>query len=90
MSKYIDADALKESWKKIEVNGATLSVIYGLFKSVDNAPLIEIVRCEECEYYVFKQKNKSYEHSRRYCNNGTIKATKADDFCSRGKRRSDE
>ena len=51
MSRYIDADAVKEAWKKIEVNGATLSVIYGLFKSVDDAPHIDIVRCKECDNY---------------------------------------
>ena len=33
MSRYIDADAVKEAWKTTEVDGATLSVIYGLFKT---------------------------------------------------------
>lgn len=39
--RLIDADALKEAWKDVAVDGATLSYIYGLFKSVDDAPTID-------------------------------------------------
>lgn len=50
----IDVNALKEAWKDVAVDGATLSYIYGLFKSVDDAPTIdavEVVRCKDCKYW---------------------------------------
>lgn len=82
MSRWINADALKESWKEIEIDGATLSVIYGLLKSVDEAPSIDIVRCKECKWrnnigcalMIVDDSDKP----------------KDDDFCSWGERKSDE
>lgn len=41
--RLIDVNALKEAWKDVAVDGATLSYIYGLFKSVDDAPTIDAV-----------------------------------------------
>lgn len=45
--RLIDVNALKEAWKDVAVDGATLSYIYGLFKSVDNAPTIDAVPRED-------------------------------------------
>ena len=42
--RLIDADALKESWKKnIENEGATLALLSALFKSVEDAPTIDAI-----------------------------------------------
>lgn len=52
--RLIDVNALKEAWKDVAVDGATLSYIYGLFKSVDDAPTIdavEVVRCKDCKHH---------------------------------------
>ena len=55
--RLIDVNALKEAWKDVAVDGATLSYIYGLFKSVDDAPTIdavEVVRCKDCKHSMDK------------------------------------
>lgn len=85
MSRWIDADALKESWKEIEIDGATLSVIYGLLKSVDEAPSIDIVRCKECRHR--NERCGMGEH--RWCEILNMSTT-PDDYCSYGQRKESE
>ena len=51
MARLIDADKLKESWKKnIENEGATLALLSALFKSVEDAPTIDAVERKRGEW----------------------------------------
>lgn len=83
--RLIDANALKEAWKDVAVDGATLSYIYGLFKSVDDAPTIdavEVVRCKDCKHaYKRKPINKTAVLCELF---GA--GMKDNDFCSYGER----
>lgn len=56
-------------------------------EEVMQLPSIDLVRCGECRYYLYMQKNSPYKQSKQYCNRGAIKATNPDDFCSYGERR---
>lgn len=76
--RLIDVNALKEAWKDVAVDGATLSYIYGLFKSVDDAPTIdavEVVRCKDCHWY-----------KEPYCDMHNGEKFNDNDFCSYGER----
>ena len=76
MSRYIDADALaKEIKQDIADEGLTERFV---FYRINEAPSIEIVRCQDCKYgqddlfHMFC----GYHHHKTY----------ADDFCSYGCR----
>lgn len=49
-----------------------------------------IVRCKDCKYYLQKQKDKPWDCGRRYCNHGALKATDPNDFCSWGRKGTDD
>ena len=69
MSRYIDADAfLKEYCEPYP------HVYMAMSKALADAPYIDIVRCNECRYYL--QGECIALHT----------MTKADDFCSYGER----
>ena len=80
MSRYIDADAIKDkAWK------AESEACFYAFEDVvsvtdiDEAPSIDIVRCAECKYYEAKED---------WCY-WRDEAITADDFCSYGERSDD-
>ena len=52
MSRYIDAEWLKELYKPYKsYNGKELAVPIGaILANIDDAPSIDIVRCKECKY----------------------------------------
>lgn len=86
MSRYIDADALKE-W---------LDEYLSVFKKydkctikgfVDHAPSIDIVRCNECKYEPIC--NHSVQHTTYDAHSITI-GSKTVEWCSYGERRTDE
>ena len=66
MSRYIDADALKELYKPFQsYNGKELAVPIGaILANIDDAPSIDIVRCQECKY---KRINEDGETRYYYC-----------------------
>ena len=86
--RLIDVNALKEAWKYVAVDGATLSYIYGLFKSVDDAPTIdavEVVRCRNC---IYSRDTGDYQDS-YFCGNRTHAQdflVHSLDYCSYGER----
>lgn len=84
MSRYIDADAIKEkAWKaESEACFYALEDVVSV-TDIDEAPSIDIVRCKECKYYF------SDGGAMMFCEN-TDFPTNADDFCSYGERREDE
>ena len=53
MSRYIDAEWLKELYKPYKsYNGKELAVPIGaILANIDDAPSIDIVRCKECRYW---------------------------------------
>ena len=81
--KLIDADHLRKWilswWEKTE---PTSEFLKGgdILNQIDREPTIDIVRCEEC---------KAYDSECEWCN-GLGLEMKADDFCSYGKRKSDD
>lgn len=86
--RLIDVNALKEAWKDVAVDGATLSYIYGLFKSVDDAPTIdavEVVRCKDCRFAEHRE-----QAERVYCHRERLAIScpprDCDDFCKYGER----
>ena len=82
MSRYIDADALKE-WLD-EYLSVFKKYDKGTIKGfVDHAPSIDIVRCKECKYEPIC--NHSVQHTTHEPTSITIEY-KAVEFCSYGER----
>ena len=80
MSRYIDADALKEKIDSMW-NGRPLSFLGArILVAIDEAPSIDIVRCKECKW---AKANGTYQWCGRL--DSTARIT-ADDFCSYGER----
>ena len=71
MSKYIDAEWLKQNFNTVFWSQIT--------KTIDSAPSIDIVRCGECKMWMSEHLCQWWS---RY---GTVE-TDADDFCSYGER----
>lgn len=92
MSRYIDADALKENcYKQMDelmestsehLSAEALSLLCG-FTLIDSAPSIDIVRCRECKHNY----NTAINHGKMQprCDFADWKLTESD-FCSRGER----
>ena len=78
MSRYIDADALKEKIGNTAFLKLDDTEVVEQF--IDTAPSIDIVRCKECKYYVNGQCWKSDGLDKL---DGNVAD---DDFCSRGER----
>ena len=77
MSRYVDADAIKDkAWKtESEACFYALEDVVSV-TDIDEAPSIDIVRCGECKYQRDDLCDKwSYSH-----------CVKPDDFCSYGER----
>lgn len=99
MSRYIDADALKEENKTI----IDCEIEHPKYQNtvreiIDSAPTIEIVRCKECKWVEEHQftngsqlechcKYKEYEKDPYCCSYWIVNI---DDFCSYGERKDDE
>ena len=84
MSRYIDAEWLKEHIEVISYEGMWHTTETDEFVAVDNinqAPSIDIVRCKECRHWRNTDAEKIPTASIA-CGN-----MHADDFCSYGERR---
>ena len=84
MSRYIDADALKEKFINSDANGIALAIDKYALKCIDDAPSIDIVRCKECKW---AKANGAYQWCGRL--DSTARIT-ADDYCSHGERKESE
>lgn len=51
MSRYIDAEALKEKFINTDANGISLTIDRYALKCIEDAPTIDIVHCGECRYW---------------------------------------
>ena len=99
MSRYIDADALKMALYSIATAdcGYTADVLTGLTIAknvIDNAPTVdavEVVRCRDCKHHRTLRDRDMCAKNADMLNGREVglRATRADDFCSRGERRTD-
>jgi len=90
MSRWIDADALKENcYKKMDelmestsehLSAEALSILCG-FTLIDSAPSIDIVFCKECKHWT--NGDDTYGICYRCAN---TRQMRYDDFCSYGER----
>ena len=69
MSKYIDADALPR-------HGQRGGLVH--WKDIEEAPSIDIVRCQDCKYWVY--------HFNGCARNPCTEPWYATDFCNYGER----
>lgn len=81
MSRWIDAEWLKESYTMIikAYSGGIMERPAVLLETIEDAPSLDLVRCGECRYY------RDYD--------GCFFSTEfvdVDGFCSYGERREDE
>ena len=86
MSRYIDADALKQNLKENYVFYGFVYLLNDFYVAIDEEPFIDIVRCRECKYAEYRADYNDYECHYSGC--GLV--YEADDFCSNGERKSDE
>ena len=82
MSRYIDADAIKEALKQ-NLPRYVWSV---MLSTINVQPHIDIVRCKECRW-LDKGENESCSWSMCTRHIGQYINVNADDFCSYGERR---
>jgi len=87
MSRYIDADKLKEKMMYAELsfkdNRPTKSFNFYKAEDVDAqtaADVVEVVRCKDCKYH-----NNRTEFCKQWSVFGTVKSDR-NDFCSYGER----
>lgn len=79
MSRYIDADAIKEKKWQVESEACfyALEDVISV-TDIDEAPSIDIVRCQDCKYWVYNFNGCS--------RNPCTEPWYATDFCSYGER----
>ena len=86
MSRWIDGDAYER-----ELRTSNIIHHYGeqIVDKIHSAPSIDIVRCKECKY---ASDNKVYGCMLNHFNDNDYGYHRmyANDFCSRGERKSDE
>ena len=78
MSRYIDADALKANCDIMVGNTTIGRRDYVMFHEIDSAPSIDIVRCQDCKYWVY-----NFNGCAR---NPCTEPWYATDFCNYGER----
>lgn len=88
MPKYINAEKieLKYEFGIVSDEGVVCIPLRDVKKSIEATPaadVVEVVRCKDCRYW---ENGKDYE---TYCNHwdNMMADTKADDYCSYGKRK---
>ena len=89
MSRYIDAEWLKELYKPYEsYNGKELAVPIGaILANIDDAPNVDIVRCKECKYEPIC--GHSVQHTTHEPTSVTI-GYKSVEWCSYGERKTEQ
>lgn len=88
MERYIDADELELEYYDLSIHGtmavkSVLPIFTDLLKKQPTADVVEVVLCRECVKHgkrecIVNRKMSLYDH---------VTTTKADAFCSEGKRR---
>ena len=75
MARYIDAEAFFETFGELNTEP------YNNFPTAD---VVEVVRCKECDFFRGNAKEGGCQLNKLF-----VKAVKADDYCSRGERRTE-
>ena len=84
MSRYIDADAVKEKFINSNANGINLAIDRYALKCIEDAPSIDIVFCKECRHSFI---NENHLQKPRICGLTKMCGTTKDDwFCADGER----
>lgn len=95
MSRYIDADKLKQdlgAWA-INLHKPTNLVREDTFVIIDEQPaadVIEVVRCGECEYWKCNPNTDEYGVCKKVSYDDFEVVMDADDFCSYGEKKEQE
>ena len=84
MSRWIDADALKDRLDFCVKEGMGSTIAYTFKHMVDETPSIDIVRCKECRWWLKNLTEDDEDEAYLHC---PIEDGKPDDFCSYGERR---
>lgn len=86
MSRYIDADALKQKWL---FRGRDGKPYRDEIDAMPTADVAEVVRCKDCENWQIEWLTSCKEDNYHYC--ADIDDTcEAEFFCAYGKRRTNE
>ena len=90
MSRYIDADKLKEECFKFtnDVSRSAMAFVQGQINAAPTADVVEVVRCRDCKFWGIPHAN-DIEKAHYCCrdNMWCMPLRFADDYCSYGKRR---
>ena len=82
MSRYVDADAIEDKAKQYSLGYYEEDEWAVPFKEITSAPSIDIVRCQDCKYWVYNFNGCS--------RNPCTEPWYAEDFCSYGQRKEGE
>lgn len=86
MSRYIDADALKQRIRE-KFDGLIERIeINSVINSHPTANVVEVVRCKDCRYW---QDNQEGHYPNELCPWDKNETPDEDDYCSFGERRED-
>ena len=88
MSRYIDVDALLKNVDKYPYAQGLMDLI----ADIQTAPSINIVRCDECQYYEdgHCESVEMWQSINGYTTECESMSRNADDFCSYGERKESE
>ena len=72
MSRYIDADALKQECFKFanDVSRSAMAFVQGQINAAPTADVVEVVRCGECIYRTSGKPSCQGRHKDWFCANG--------------------
>ena len=82
MSRYIDADAIEDKAKQYSLGYYEEDEWAVPFKEITSAPSIDIVRCQDCKYWVYNFNGCS--------RNPCTEPWYATDYCNYGERKESE
>lgn len=87
--RLIDADALMEEYRKIQMASIKMQFVCITEVAIDNAPTVDAVpvtRCRDCRYY--QDNNGGYPNADcKWCKDET---PDANDYCSCGERKDND
>lgn len=89
--RLIDADALMEEYRKIQMASLKMQFVCITEEAIDTAPTIDavhVVRCKDCKHYAFTD-NRVPQERVWWCYYWGYEIG-ADDYCSNGERKDDD
>ena len=83
MSRYIDADTLKQNLKENYTFYGFVDLLKDFYVAIDEAPSIDIVRCKECKHNPW---NTDADYTCIWDDDFADREQTLNDFCSYGER----